>query len=204
MESSDSKIALVESDNNLTKEEENLNIIIPIKQVPETSNVKMDPETGTMVREGVESIVNPLDLYAIETGIQLKEEFGGKVTVLTMGPPNAAKALREAISMGCDDGILISSMKFSGSDTWATSYVISNAIKEIGEYDLILTGERATDGDTGQVGPGIASFLDVTLATYVSKIVEIKENKITVERLVEDGYETLKMTLPSLLTVVKE
>ena len=181
-----------------------MNIIIPIKQVPETSNVKMDPETGTMVREGVESIVNPLDLYAIETGIQLKEEFGGKVTVLTMGPPNAAKALREAISMGCDDGILISSMKFSGSDTWATSYVISNAIKEIGAYDLILTGERATDGDTGQVGPGIASFLDVTLATYVSKIVEIKDNEITIERLVEDGYETLKMTMPSLLTVVKE
>jgi len=181
-----------------------LNIIIPIKQVPETSNVKMDPETGTMVREGVESIVNPLDLYAIETGIQLKEEFGGKVTVLTMGPPNAAKALKEAISMGCDDGILLSSKKFSGSDTWATSYVISNAIKEIGNYDLILTGERATDGDTGQVGPGIASFLDVTLATYVSKIVEIKENKIIVERLVEEGYETLEMTMPALLTVVKE
>lgn len=181
-----------------------MNIIIPIKQVPETSNVKMDPETGTMVREGVESIVNPLDLYAIETGIQLKEEFGGKVTVLTMGPPNAAKALKEAISMGCDDGILISSMKFSGSDTWATSYVLSNAIRKIGNYDLILTGERATDGDTGQVGPGIASFLDVTLATYVSKITEIEGNKITVERLVEDGYETLKMILPSLLTVVKE
>jgi electron transfer flavoprotein beta subunit len=181
-----------------------MNIIIPIKQVPETSNVKMDPKTGTMVREGVESIVNPLDLYAIEVGIQLKEKFGGKVTVITMGPPNAEKALKEAISMGCDDGILVSSRKFGGSDTWSTAYVLSEAIKKIENFDLIITGERATDGDTGQVGPGIASFLDITLATYASKIDEIKDGKITVERLVEGGYEKLRMPLPSLLTVVKE
>jgi electron transfer flavoprotein beta subunit len=181
-----------------------MNIIIPIKQVPETSNVKMDPKTGTMVREGVESIINPLDLYAIEVGIQLKEKFGGKVTVITMGPPNAQKALKEAISMGCDNGVLVSSRKFGGSDTWATAYVLSEAIKNIKEYDLILAGERATDGDTGQVGPGIASFLNITAATYVSKIEEVKDGKITVERIVEGGYEKLRMPLPSLLTVVKE
>lgn len=181
-----------------------MQIIIPIKQVPETSNVKMNEETGTMVREGVESIVNPLDLYAIEVGIQLKEEHGGKITVITMGPPSADKALREAIAMGCDKGILVSGKEFAGSDTWATSYTLSSAIKEAGEFDLIIAGERATDGDTGQVGPGMASFLDIPLATYTSKIVKINSKNIVVERLIEEGYETLKMPLPALLTVVKE
>lgn len=181
-----------------------MNIIIPIKQVPETSNVKMDEETGTMVREGVESIINPLDLYAIEVGIQLKEEHGGKVTVITMGPLSAEKALKEAISMGCDDGILVSGREFAGSDTRATSYVLAKTIKKIKDYDLILAGERATDGDTGQVGPGIASFLDLPLATYTSKIVEINSKNIVIERLIEEGYEILKMPLPALLTVVKE
>jgi len=164
----------------------------------------MDEKTGTMIREGVESIINPLDLYAIEVGIQLKEEYGGKAIVISMGPPGAEKALREAISMGCDDGILVTGKEFKGSDTWVTSFVLSKSIQNIGNYDLILTGERATDGDTGQVGPGISSFLDIPLATYVSKIVEIKDKNIIVERLVEDGYETLKMPLPALLTVVKE
>ena len=181
-----------------------MNIVIPIKQVPETSNVKMDEETGTMVREGVESIINPLDLYAIEVGIQLKEEHGGKVTVITMGPPSAERALKEAIAMGCDDGILVSGREFAGSDTRATSYVLAEAIKKIEDYDLILAGERATDGDTGQVGPGIASFLDLPVATYTSKIVEINNKNIVVERLIEEGYETLKMPLPALLSVVKE
>jgi electron transfer flavoprotein beta subunit len=181
-----------------------LNIIIPIKQVPETSNVKMDKETGTMIREGVVSVINPLDLYAIEAGIQLKEQFGGKVTVCTMGPQSAAKALKEAIAMGCDEGVLISDRKFAGADTWATSYTLSEAIKNIGDYDLILAGERATDGDTGQVGPGIAAWLGIPLATYVSKIDEIDDASITVERLVEEGYQVLQMPLPALLTVVKE
>jgi electron transfer flavoprotein beta subunit len=193
-----------------------LNIVIPIKQVPETSNVKMDEETGTMKRDGVESIINPLDLYAIETGIQLKEEYGGKITVITMGPPSADKALKEAIAMGCDDGILLSGREFAGSDTWATSYALSEAIKEIGDYDLILAGERATDGDTGQVGPGIASWLDLTLSTYTSKVVDVnlvdeevdytttEQDSIIVERMVEDGYEKLQLPLPALLTVVKE
>lgn len=193
-----------------------MNIVIPIKQVPETSNVKMDEETGTMKRDGVESIINPLDLYAIETGIQLKEEYGGKITVITMGPPSADKALKEAIAMGCDDGVLLSGREFAGSDTWATSYALSEAIKKIGDYDLILAGERATDGDTGQVGPGIASWLDLTLSTYTSKIVDLnlieteidytttEQDSIIVERMVEEGYEKLELPLPALLTVVKE
>ncbi|MCK5763101.1 MAG: electron transfer flavoprotein subunit beta/FixA family protein [Clostridiales bacterium] len=181
-----------------------MNIVIPIKQVPETSNVKMDPETGTMIRDGVESIINPLDLYAIETGIQLKEQYGGKVTVVSMGPPSAAKALKEAISMGCDDGILVSDRKFAGADTWSTAYVLVKAIEKIQDVDLVIAGERATDGDTGQVGPNIASAMNLPLATYVSKINEIKDNEIIVERLTEEGYEKLQIQLPALLTVVKE
>ncbi len=181
-----------------------MKIIIPIKQVPETSNVKMDKETGTMKRDGVESIVNPLDLYAIETGIQLVEKYGGTVKVITMGPPSAEKALKEAIAMGCDSGVLVSGREFAGADTWSTSYVLSKVIKELGDFDLILAGERATDGDTGQVGPGIASFMDIPLATYTSKVIEVSDDNITIERLIEEGYERLRLPLPSLLTVVKE
>ncbi len=181
-----------------------MNIIIPIKQVPETSNVKMDKEKGTMIRDGVQTVINPLDLYALETGIQLKEKFGGKITVISMGPPSATKALKEAIAMGCDDAVLLSDKKFAGSDTWATSYTISQSIKEMGDYDLIIAGERATDGDTGQVGPGIAAWLDLPLATYVSKIEKVDETELVVERLVEEGYQKLQMPMPALLTVVKE
>jgi len=179
-------------------------IMVTIKQVPETSDVKMDKETGTMIREGVVSVINPLDLYAIETGIQLKEQFGGQVTVCTMGPQNATKALKEAIAMGCDDAVLITDKKFAGADTWATSYTLSQAIKKLGPYDLILAGERATDGDTGQVGPGMAAWLDLPLATYVSKINSVDNDSITIERLVEEGYQVLQLPLPALLTVVKE
>ena len=183
-----------------------LKIIVPIKQVPETGNVKMDSETGTMVREGVVSIVNPLDLYSIETALMLKEKFGATVTVLTMGPLNAVKALKEAIAMGCDDGYILSDRAFAGADTWATAYALINAIKRIGDFDLILAGERATDGDTGQVGPNIASGLDIPLATYVRKVsdLDLEQKTITVERSVEEGIETLQLPLPCLLTVVKE
>lgn len=181
-----------------------MKIIVLIKQVPETSEVKMDGETGTMVREGVESIINPLDLYAIETGISLKEQYGGQVTVITMGPPKAEKALREALAMGCDDGIIISGKEFAGSDTVATAYVLAQAVKAVGAYDLVLAGERATDGDTGQVGPMIAALLNLPLSTYTSKILAIDHDTIKAERLVEEGYEVLELPMPSLLTVVKE
>lgn len=181
-----------------------MNIIVPIKQVPETGNVKMDEKNGTMIRDGVESIVNPLDLYAIECALQLKETHNGNVKVLSMGPPKAEKAIREALSMGCDDGILLSDKKFAGADTWSTSYVLAEAIRTMGNFDIIITGIRATDGDTGQVGPEIAAMLDLPLATFVSKIDEIGKDYIIVERLVEGGYETIKMPLPCLMTVLKE
>ncbi len=183
-----------------------MHIIVAIKQVPETSNVKMDPVTGTMIRDGVESIINPLDLYAIEAATQLKEAHGGKVTVLSMGPPNAEKALKEAIAMGCDDAVLITDRAFAGADTWSTAYVIAKAIEKIGPFDLVLCGERATDGDTGQVGPNIAAAMDLPLATYVSGIesVDREDDQMVVWRMTEYGYEKLRLPLPALLTVVKE
>ena len=183
-----------------------MNIIVLIKQVPETGNVKMDENTGTMIRDGVESIINPLDLYAIEASLQLREQHGGAVTAISMGPPSCQKALREAIAMGCDDAVQISHKAFAGADTWATSYVLSKAIAQNkGDFDLILCGERATDGDTGQVGPGVAAHLQLPLITYASKIEPAETpNRFQVERLVEGGYEVLSCPLPVLLTVVKE
>jgi electron transfer flavoprotein beta subunit len=180
-----------------------MRIVVPIKQVPETKNVKMDEATGTVVREGIESIVNPLDLYSIELALLLKKKYGGEVVAVTMGPPKASDALKEAISMGCDSAVLVSDRVFGGSDTWATSLVLAEAIKKI-EYDIIICGERATDGDTGQVGPGIAAFLDLPVITYVSKVDKIDGQVCKVERIVEDGYEVLSCSLPLVLTVVKE
>ncbi len=188
----------------LSTEEVALKIVVPIKQVPETSNVKMDPVTGTVIRAGVETVVNPLDLYAVETALRLKQQYGGTVTVLTMGPSQAVKALKDVIAMGCDEAVLVSDRKFSGSDTWATSYTLAQAIRKTGAFDLVIAGERATDGDTAQVGPGIASWLDLPVATYVARLGGIEGGRITVERLVEDGYQILSLPLPALLTVVKE
>ncbi len=181
-----------------------MKIIVPIKQVPETSNVKMDPETGTMVREGVEPIVNPLDLYAIEEAIRIKEKFGGEIIAISMGPKKAAMAIREAVAMGCDDGILLSDKRFAGSDTWATSYALSQAVKKTGDFGLVICGERATDGDTGQVGPGIAAWLDIPFSTYISAVQDITDSHIVVKRMVEGGYEILEIETPCLITVVKE
>ncbi|MFA6135375.1 MAG: electron transfer flavoprotein subunit beta/FixA family protein [Phycisphaerae bacterium] len=181
-----------------------MRIIVPIKQVPETNAVKMDEATGTMIREGVESIINPLDLYAIEAAIELRDRLGGEVVALSMGPPKAEKALREALAMGCDRGVLLSHRDLAGSDTWATSCALAAAIRKIGPFDLILCGERATDGDTGQVGPAIASFLDLPAASYIGRIEQVEGGCVRVHRLVEDGYEVLDVQLPALLTVVKE
>lgn len=181
-----------------------MRIIVPIKQVPETNAVRMDESTGTMVRDGVEAIVNPLDLYAVETALRLKEAYGGEVIVLTMGPAGATKALREAISMGCDGAVLVSHKAFAGSDTWATAHVLEKAIRKLGAFDLILCGERATDGDTGQVGPELAAFLDLPVVSYVGAVDGIEGGAIRVRRLVEEGHEILECALPALLTVVKE
>jgi electron transfer flavoprotein beta subunit len=181
-----------------------MNIIVCIKQVPETTEVKINPETNTLIREGVKSIINPFDMYAIEEAVRLKEKFGGKTSVISMGPPQAEAALREAISMGIDEGILISDRAFAGSDTWATSFTLTAAIKKIGAFDLILCGKQASDGDTAQIGPGIAMHLDIPQVTYVKKIEEVKDNVMRVERMMEEGFEIIEIPLPALLTVVKE
>jgi len=181
-----------------------VHIIVCIKQVPNTTDVRINPETNTLVREGVESVINPFDMYAIEEGVRLREKFGGKVTVISMGPPQAECALREAISMGCDEAILVTDRNFAGSDTWATSYVLSQAIKKIGDFDIILCGKQASDGDTAQVGPGISTHLDIPQVTHVKKIEKIEGRLARVERMTEEGFDIIETPIPCLLTVVKE
>ena len=185
-----------------------MNIIVCIKQVPETTEVRINPETNTLMRDGVKSIINPFDMYAIEEGVRLKERFGGKVSVVSMGPPQAEAALREAISLGADEGFLVCDRAVAGSDTWATSYTLSCAVKKIakvsGAFDVILCGKQASDGDTAQVGPSIATWLDIPQVTYVKKIEDIKDGKAKVERMTEEGYDVVLAPLPVLFTVVKE
>ena len=178
-----------------------MDIIVCAKQVPDTTNIKIDPKKGTLIREGVPSIMNPDDKHALEAALNLKKD--GKVTVLSMGPPQAEDALREALAMGADEAILLCDIKFAGSDTWATANAIAAAIKKIGNYDLILCGRQAIDGDTAQVGPQMAEQLNLPQVTYVRKI-EANGNKLTVERVLEDGYEIVEANLPALLTCVKE
>jgi len=181
-----------------------MNIIVCIKQVPETTEVRINPETNTLIREGVKSIINPFDMYAIEEAVRLKERFGGKVSIISMGPPQADAALREAISMGADEGFLVCDRAFAGSDTWATSYTLAGAIKKIGVYDLVICGKQASDGDTAQVGPGISTHLNIPQVTYVKKVEEATDKSMRVERMLEEGFEIIETPLPALLTVVKE
>ncbi|MDP8267925.1 MAG: electron transfer flavoprotein subunit beta/FixA family protein [Candidatus Tenebribacter davisii] len=181
-----------------------MNIIVCIKQVPDATEIKIDPETNTLIREGVESIINPFDLYAIEEAIRLKEQYGGKITAISMGPPQVESALRESVSIGVDEIILLTDRKFAGADTWATSLTLAGAIKKINDYDIILFGQQAIDGDTAQVGPGVATHLGISQTGFVKKIEEIKDNRIILQRLMEDGYDRLDMPLPAAITVVKE
>jgi electron transfer flavoprotein beta subunit len=192
-------------------------IIVCIKQVPDTTNVRINPETNTLVREGVQSIVNPFDMYAIEEALRLKEKHGGTVTVITMGPAQAADALREAVSLGADSAYLVSDRAFAGADTLATAYTLACTIRTVCGMvavdgaaapaalpDVILMGRQAIDGDTGQVGPGVAENLGISHVTDIRKIEEITDGRIVVERLLEEGYARLAARLPVLLTVVKE
>ena len=181
-----------------------MNIVVCLKQVPGTTNVQIDPETNTLRRQGIANVVNPFDAYALEEGVRLKERYGGKVTALSMGPPQAEEMLREAISCGADEAILLSDTAFAGADTLATSYTLSRAMNKIGEYDLVVCGRQTIDGDTGQVGPELAEWLDVPFAAYVSKVEEIENGLMRVERMVEDGHEVIEMPLPGIITVVKE
>lgn len=181
-----------------------MNIVVCVKQVPGTTEVKMNKETNTIIREGVEAIINPFDSYAVEEGLRIKDRLGGKVTVLSMGIPSVAELLKETIALGADEAILLSDRAFAGSDTLATSYALSMGIKKIGDADLILCGKQATDGDTAQVGPSLAEKLGWPHTTYVRKIEEIRDGYIKCQRMTEDGYEVVEMPLPAVITVVKE
>lgn len=181
-----------------------MKIVVCIKQVPDTTEVKLDPKTGTLIREGVPSIINPDDKNALEEALRLKDELEDvTVVVVSMGPAQAEVALREALAMGADDAILISGREFGGSDTWATSYILAAALRKIGDYDLILCGRQAIDGDTAQVGPQLAEKLQLPQITYVQKL-DIQDGKVIVQRALEDGYQVVETTMPCLLTAIKE
>jgi len=180
-----------------------MEIFVCIKQVPDTTEVRINPETNTLIREGVPSIVNPFDENAVEAALQLKEKHGGKVTVITMGPPQAKEALKTTIAMGVDEAILVSDRAFAGSDTWATSYTLSQTIKKLGKYDLIICGKQAIDGDTAQVGPGIAEWLGIPQLTFVVKA-EVNGTKLIAERMLEEVNEIVECPLPAVMTVVKQ
>ena len=180
-----------------------MHIIVLMKQVPDTTEVRIDPVTNTLIREGVPSIINPFDENAIEEGIRLVEEHGGKCTALTMGPPQAEEALRRALAMGCDEAIHICGREFAGADTWATSYTLALAIREIGDYDLIIAGKQTFEGDTAQVGPGVAEQLGIPQATYAIEL-EIDGKRLRAKRVLDDRYEIVEVRLPALVTVVKQ
>ncbi|GAF79150.1 unnamed protein product, partial [marine sediment metagenome] len=181
-----------------------MNIVVCLKQVPGTTQVKINPETNSLVREGIENIINPFDTYALEEGVRLREKYGGKVTVMTMGPSQAEAALREAISLGADEVILLSDRAFAVADTWATAYTISRAVVKISDFDLIICGRQTIDGDTGQVGPELAEMLEIPFVAYVSNIEEMDDKLLRVRRMVEEGHEIIETALPAVITVAKE
>ena len=180
-----------------------MKIVVCAKQVPDTTEVKLDPKTGTLIRDGVPSIINPDDKAGIEAALQLKEKVGGTVTVISMGPPQADAALREALAMGCDEAILVTDRAFGGADTWATSSTIAAALKKI-DYDIIITGRQAIDGDTAQVGPQIAEHLGIPQVSYAEEIVDAAEGKVVVKRQFEDRYHVIEVKTPCLITALAE
>jgi electron transfer flavoprotein beta subunit len=185
-----------------------MHIVVCIKQVPDSAQIRVHPVTNTIMRQGVPAIVNPYDLFALEEALRLKDQFGGRVTVLCMGPPQAEDALRKCVSFGATDAILVTDRSFAGADTLATSYALAAAIRKISQeqhVDLVFTGKQTIDGDTAQVGPGIAKRLGMNLLTYVSRIVEVDLDKrrIKVERRAEGGVQLLDTTLPSLITMLE-
>jgi len=179
-----------------------MNIVVCLKQVPDTTAVKIDPVTGTLIRDGVPSIINPEDKHALEEAIVLKENLGAKITVVSMGPPQAEVALREALAMGADDAILITDRAFGGADTLATSHTIAAAIKKL-DYDIVFAGRQAIDGDTAQVGPEIAEHLNIPQVTYVQDV-KVEGNSLIVNRALEDGHQVIEVKTPCLLTAIEE
>ncbi|MDI3257208.1 MAG: electron transfer flavoprotein subunit beta/FixA family protein [Kyrpidia sp.] len=187
-----------------------LHLVVCMKQVPDSREIRIDPKTNTLVRQGVPAIVNYFDLHALEEALRVKDEHGARVTVISMGPPSAEKALRQCVSMGADEGILVSDRAFAGADTLATSYVLAMAIQkaedEWGPVDIVFCGKQTLDGDTGQVGPGVACRLDIDQLTYVEKVESLDpvKREIIVHRHLEDGVERVKARLPVLITALAE
>ena len=180
-----------------------MKILVCIKQVPESNKVEVDPVTGVLKRDGAASKMNPYDLYALETAFRIREQVGGTVHVISMGPPQAKQVIREAFAMGADGGTLLSDRKFGGADVLATSYTLAQGIQASGEFDLILCGRQTTDGDTAQVGPQIAEKLNLPQVTYAADI-KVEGRDVTVKRMLEDGYMTIKTQTPCLITAIKE
>ena len=180
-----------------------MHAIVCIKAVPDTTEVRINPETNTLMREEMQLVINPFDVYAIEEALRLKEAYGGKVTVLTMGPPKVEEQLRDALALGCDEAILLSAREFAGADTWATATTLGLAVKKLAPYDLVLCGRQAIDGDTAQVGPQMAEYLNVPQITYVREF-HVTDGRVRATRTMEDGYEVLDAPLPALLTITKE
>ena len=180
-----------------------MDIVVCLKQVPDVPSIRIDQQRMTIIREGVESIINPLDYVALEAAWDLRNREGGQVIALTMGPPQSEAALREALALGADEAVLLSDRAFAGSDTWSTSYTLAAGIKKLGACDIVLCGKQAIDGDTAQVGPGVAQFLDMPQVTYVRKL-DVEGAEAVAQRMMEDGYDVVRVPLPALFTVVKE
>ncbi len=180
-----------------------MRIVVCIKQVPDTQEVRLDPVTHTLKREGIAAIINPFDLYALEEGLRVKDAQGGTVTVITMGPPQAETALREALGYGADAAVLLSDKAFAGADTWATALTLAKAVDKLGGADLIFCGKQAIDGDTAQVGPMLATILNIPYIAWARKL-SLAEGELTVERLLDHGYDAVATNLPALITVIKE
>ncbi|HOE77669.1 MAG TPA: electron transfer flavoprotein subunit beta/FixA family protein [Bacilli bacterium] len=180
-----------------------MKIVVCIKQVPGTSQVQIDPVTGVLIRDGRNAKMNPYDLYGLETALRLKEEHGGTITTVAMGPLPALDVLKESLWMGCDNAVLVSDRKFGGADVVATSYTLAQAIKKQGEFDLIICGKQTTDGDTAQVGPEIAENLGIPHVAYVEKILEVKEDSVVVKSLLDDVTIVSEVKFPCLLTIEK-
>jgi electron transfer flavoprotein beta subunit len=181
-----------------------MNIVVCLKQVPGTTEVKINPQTNTLIRQGIKNVINPFDTYALEEGVRLKEKQGGKVTAISMGPPQALDMLKEAISLGADEAVLLSDMAFSGADTWATAYTLAAAVRKIGQADLVICGRQSTDGDTAQVGPEMAEMLNMPFVAYVGQIEEIASGQMRVKRMIDEGNEVIQSPLPMVITVTKE
>lgn len=180
-----------------------MKILVFVKQIPDTDNVKLDPATGNLRREGVASTINPLDLNAVEAAVRLKETYGGSITAVTMGPPQAAEVLKKALALGCDEAYLLSDRAFGGADTLATSYTLAAAARKIGDYDLLLFGKNAADGDTAQTGPATAAFLDLPQVTLAQSL-DVENGWAVCDRLLEDTVERVRVRLPAVVTVCRE